>query len=1505
MVRRRVIVLASALAMIVVGAVAAVVTVAFLGTTRGRDLLAGQVTGYLNRRFTGRVHVGRIGGSLLTDLTVDSLEIRDDEDSVVVATGPIALRYDPRDLFDRRVLLRDVRVLRPAVHLRKRLDGTWTHDHLLRRGPGPRAPSTGRGFGSLVVVDGLTVVDGAFRLTMPWAPPDSLRGARRDSAIAFNLTRPDAVVRRVAGGFMRTWHWTRGALEAPRVRLAHPDSAGQRVELARLDVDEADPPFAIRGAAGEVVVRRDTVFVTLDRFTLPGSRGRARGTVVSGRDGAPTRYDLRVVGDTVALSDVAWISPTLPREGGGRMRLHIRNAARDPEVIEYALDELDVRTVHSRITGAMTFGVGGPVLALTETDLRLDPVDFRLLEAMAQEPFEYPWRGTLRGTVRARGGPLTRWRVDDARLTFTDANVRGAVNRLSGRGELNILEPALAVFRGFRLTVDALDLRTPRAVNPDFPALGGTVRGIATLDSVWTDVRFREADLTHVDGDGPPSRFTGVGRVTLEDSLVRFDVALDAAPVSFTTLARSYPGLPPAGTFSGPVTARGTAADFTLVADVLGDAGRLVTDLRFDIVPPGYAAEGTFAVRGAALRAFAGAAGLDGEVGMTGRAAVRGDSLADLQGTVGVDVGRSTVDALRILDGELRLRFGGGRMRVDTARFASPAGTLDARGGLGLVAGIRDSLHVVAVVDSLGGLRPWLTAADAPRADSLAGTLGLDAWLAGSIDTLDLRARLAGEGLLVGTTAVATLTGDAALTDVAGRRRGHVTLTADTAGVAGLAISRAVLDARLADPATTAVTLAVTSATGPRLDAAAIANTDAAETRLRLDSLALTLPDQTWRLAAPATMRLGPTGAIALDAAALVGARSGRIEVAGALGADSGVVGRLVARGVPLADLGRVAQSTASFQGAVDVDVEVAGTRAAPLVSARATTARWSFGGAALDSLVAAATYADRALTTTVTYGRAATGRLTADATLPLDLALLPRASRRLDAPLRGRVRTDGVSLAVLEAFTPAVREASGIVRADVALGGRWDAPTLRGTATVAEGSLLLPDLGTRWRELTADIAFHDDSVAIRRVAARGRRDGPGTLELRGWVRVDSLADPAFDLRVAADRFTAVDRARIATLDLSGDLRLAGRVRASDLSGGLTVDAGTVYIPEVVTKNVISLDDPEFYNIVDTATFANRTLTPRGSSRLVRGLSADGVRVTMGPQVWLRSAEANINLGGSLTVNGGRDAPGAAPLSTLSLAGALTTERGTYRLDLGLVQRTFEVEQGSVTFFGEPDVNPTLAINALYTTRAFDARAAQQDVRVRVTIGGTLLQPSVALSSPDSARLGGSADLISYLVTGRPSLEIGGRANDYGATATQLLIGSASSVLTSRLGNGLFDQVVLSGAAGGPGVDGTTNLLSGARLDLGKQLNDRAYLRLDAGLCQVGNLLGGGGRFDPVSFTDALGVKVDYRFEEGILLSAGIEPPSSALLCGRGEGARGFAPTPRQWGFDLFRAWKF
>jgi len=1517
--RRRVVVLASAAVLLALGAVVALVLVGVTQTAYGRDVIRGVIEDQLASRVQGSLHVGRIHGSLLTGVRIDSLEIRGTDDSVFVASGPITVEYDPRDLLDRRLLLRHLHVERPVVHLRRYEDGVWNFRRIFPPGPPRARRSTGRGFGDFVVVDSATVRDGRFLLTMPWHPADSLRGAARDSAIAHNLARDDAEIVRAADdtahegadagreAYARTRRWTNIDWASNGVRLADPDSTGRRFGIARLDVIESDPPFRARNIRGSVLLHGDSLWLDVPHFDLPGSTGSAEGVIAW--DGGPVRYDIRVRGDSVSLADVAWVYPTLPRDGGGTMRLHIRTDTADARIVDYALADMDVRTTRSRLVGDMTFGVGGPVLRVTDVDMRADPVDFDLLRTLAGGPFPYDWQGTLTGTVRGAGGPVNRFRVDTAALVFRDANVPGAVSRASGRGELDVLDPAFAAFRGFRVDVATLDLRTLQFVNPDFPRLGGTVAGVATLDSVWTDVRFRDASLAHVDAGPEPSRVTGSGRVTMEDDFIRYDVDLVAQPLSFGTLARSYPGVPIRGAYAGPLRLRGTLADLVVQTSLAGPGGRLSVDGRFDLFGPEYAATGSASALGLDLSALLERLDVP-PTSLTGIASydVAGASAATLAGGFTLDLDRSLVDSVRVEPSTLALTFGGGRATLDSLRLATSAATLIGSGGLGLVAEQADSVQFELRVDSLGGLRRYLAAA---ADDSLLGALTVRGIASGSTEGVRVAGTVEGDRLVAGALRAGRVYGGFTLDDVLGAVRGPVRLALDSGAVGRVRLDDATLEADVRGRADARLRLRAESDAGPSVVAAGGLHADSLATRFTLDSADVVLGADTWSLVRPATLLVDRAG-IALDTVALRGA-GGQVLAAGALPVVDPLRFAVRAEGLPLRAAGQLAGVATPLAGRAAFSVDVAGTRAAPLIGMRGELGGARIGDVRLARLTLAGDYAAERLRLALALARGDTLLLQARADVPVDLAMLPREERLLDAPLTGNVRSERVELAVAEEFTEAVRDADGTFTLNLDLGGTVRQPTVRGALRVEDGAMTLAQAGVRLRTLEADVGFEGDSVAVRRVFAATERSRPGTLTLAGGIGLDDLDDPTFDLALTARDFHAVALPRLADLEVTTtpNLRLEGRLAASTLTGGVRVERGTIYFPEFTSKQVIDLDDPEFASLVDTSAFGDRSLLPNAPPALLRGMSLRNVAIAMGDEVWLRGPEANINLGGQVNVTTAPAPRGRGGETALALDGVLAANRGTYRLNLGVVQRTFVIERGTLRFFGEPELNPTLDIAAVHTVRQFDRQAARQDVEVRAVIGGTLARPELRLSGAfagENRVALSESDAVSYLVTGAPSFALGADQSSE-LTAARLALSSLGSYLGDRAAGGLFDvvQVQTSGLLQGD----TDNLrsagagiLAGTRLGVGKQLSDRVFVTANAGLCQLGNVVGGQA-FNAADFAESIGVKVDYRLGGGLSLSAGVEPPTSQLFCSRQINARGFAPTPRQWAFDLFRTWRF
>ena len=1521
--RRRLVAIASAGVLFGIGLLVALAVVSVTQTDYGRErvrqFLQAQVTSRMSGR--GTMYIGRMSGGLLTGVTIDSFAIRDDEDSLVVSTGRVRIEYDPRDLLDRRLLVRTLEIERPFVNLRRHADRVWNYRRIFPKGE-RRVRSAERRFGDYIVIDSAILKDGTVIVTMPWAPDDSLSGARRDSAISSALADTDRFIRVTSEGHKRSWRWTKLNATLAHARIADPDSIGRLFRIADLDVDEFDPPFAFRNVRGPVRMLGDTVWFELTHWDLPASTGSARGKVMWGFEG-PVRYDVHVKGDSVSLADVNWVYPTLPTTGGGRMELAIRNQP-DPEILDYALTEIDVRSMGSHLRGAMTFGVGGPVLIVKDVALTAEPVDFKLLETLSGDPFPVPWAGQISGTVRARGGPLDRFWVDDARFIWRDAHVRDAVTRGRARGGLDILEPAYTIFRGFDVDVETLDLRSIEYLFPKFPRLGGTVAGVARLDSSWLDVRFSEADITHHDGPHAPSRFTGSGRVTLGDEFLTFDLDVVAQPVSFTTLARSYPALPLRGPYSGPMRVRGTVEDLDFATSLAGPAGALSVDGHFDLFAPGFAMAAQGRLENLDVRQLlAGSTLPTTRLNVSYRGDLRGDSLANLVGALALDADRSRFDSLRVFPSLARLRFDAGRLALDTLYLETTAASVSAKGALGLVPGVSDTLRYWVLVDSLGGLRPYLGTPRAPRApgllasadaghvngsgdgngvgapasaphDSLAGTIRLDGAVTGSVDALGSAGSLRGRNLYFDGLAAESVTGAFALLDVTGAPRGDASVRLETVTGAGVRVNDLTVRVHLADSAHGRIAVEVNSDTGPRGLASLGFARDSSATRLSVDTVTARLGERTWSLVSPAMIVLQPSG-IAVDSIVVGNGIGGTVALRGALPQREPVNVVLRVDSLPLADVGILAQARSQLGGVLDLNLLVSGTREQPTINASASVNDGRFGQLRFPFFTARGTYDDQRLNAAVQVFRNGQAVMELTGVLPVNVALVPAAARLLDDSLQGAVRADRVDLAVLEPLTPELQQVAGTLSTDVQIGGTWRRPTLSGQIAVANAEAGLPTLGIRLRQVNAEVLFSRDRIDIRRLSAVSGEERGASASLTGSVLLDNFTQPRFDLTLRAHNFQAVRTRRVADIELSGQLQLRGPVGGPALEGALTVERGALYLPERARKQLVDLSDPEFYDVVDTTLTANRQFLPRPPTQLVRNLEVHDVRIGIGNDVWLRSAEANVKLGGEVGVTREGD--------RLALAGTVEANRGTYRLDLGLVQRTFEVTNGRITFFGDPERDAALDITAVHTVRQANRG---QDVRIRATIGGTLTQPRLTLSSDERIALS-ETEILSYLVFGAPSFVV---AEDNGRNVSSLrpvasaLLPTLGSAIERALADqiGIFDLFqIQTGAAGESNLLSRQtgwNVLSGSRIGVGKQLSHRTFISANAGLCTLAP--GTSGRDQ--RFGETVGVSIEHRLNYGFSLQAGVEPGTSALLCGQRSQ---LTPTPRQLGFDLFREWSF
>jgi hypothetical protein len=365
-------------------------------------------------------------------------------------------------------------------------------------------------------------------------------------------------------------------------------------------------------------------------------------------------------------------------------------------------------------------------------------------------------------------------------------------------------------------------------------------------------------------------------------------------------------------------------------------------------------------------------------------------------------------------------------------------------------------------------------------------------------------------------------------------------------------------------------------------------------------------------------------------------------------------------------------------------------------------------------------------------------------------------------------------------------------------------------------------------------------------------------------------------LAIAANRFEAVDLRNRLSATVSGRLRLDGPVYGATLSGQGTVTEGVWYFRDAVAKRVVNLDEPWVRALIDTTLLAGE-LGSTFQSRFLDSVRIRGLELRMGESVWLRSTEANIQLTDTITVEKEKQ--------NYRLRGTLRAERGTYRLVVGPVTREFTVTEGTVRYFGTPDLDAALDIEARHVVNPvpLPGRESAEQVTVLAHIGGTLLVPRLTLRAAE--RDMPQAEVISYLMFGIPNV---GAAVENGAGSTQRLMvqsaasslvsGELSRVLISDLGVPLDYVEIRPGSPEDP--------ISGAVFAAGWQIGPRTFLTVNAGFCQ--------GR--PVSLNNTFGASLQYRFDREWRAEASFEP---LRTCAAPAAEAQAQSVVRQLGLDL------
>lgn len=1330
----------------------------------------------------GELRVGRVASrGLLRGVTIHDVAIDDNDGRPFLRADSARLSYHLWTLIGGDLAFDRLTLYSPRVYV-ERLPGQeeWNVERIF---PGDTAAVADTAADEdLALIEDATIHDGLVIIRFPWEPEVPVEP--EDSA--------RMILEEVPGGIARVLRFEDVHGRLPRVVWNAPGAEGRLIRVGGLAARAYiwETPLEVRRIEGTLTIRDSLYSFRAPRVQLPSSELSLVGRMLIGERG--NRYDIQAEGDDVAFRDFQWLYPRLPEEGGGALRFRIQTQETGNTL--WLAHEARLRAGETQVAGS--FGVvTGDTLYFTNVDLRASPLDLELLQSLL--PGELPLEGLLIGTVEVEG-PISALRTrGDLRYRRMAAASQESAIRWGGTIQ------GQAPFRvtGMHADLRRLDLQHLARVAPGV-RLRGIASGRVRADGSLRD-RLRLDGELRLDRDGETSVVRGGGDLSVGDRSA-FDLRLDAGPLRLDVLAEQFPALARlTGDASGPVTVRGSLEDLRVDADVVTPAGGLALHGRFALAGahPRYRGEGAVTD----FRLDRVIAGLPPTV-ITARfdADGGGARLEDLAGRIELELAAGEVAGVVVHGGTLRLNAAEGILHVDTAALSTRVGDLAGSGTLGLGPGRTGELRFSAVADSLSLLERLLLPEPAlpdttlfPPA-RLAGTVRVDGVARGSIT----------DGLSVAGRAAVR---NGVYEDIRARRA-EVTAEWEPGSGHRLALlgsvdslwagPRILPHARLQGTHDSGVGELALEATGPgaqRLDLAGTYARIGGGARFHLQRLSLAGPDGEWLLADTVAGRIGTRG-LALDDLLLTRERDGaRIQMAGVLpwteaGASGGEGARFTAavERLRIGELLRLAQADTAVDGEIHGHMTVAGTALAPIIQGTVITRGLRYGDVALDSVAAEVDYQGRLLAGVVRGWRGGRSILEGEGEVPVDLALTDRAERRLDRPLRLRLRADSVPAALVAFLAPGFHRVSGSLDGALAIAGTPLDPTFEGELRLSNASGHFEHSAVTYRRVEANARVRDRELEL--VATLGTEKGAA--QIRGTLALERPTDPGFDLELTARSFDASRRRDVVAV-ADGRVRLRGRYTRPIVSGAVRFTEGQLDVGEILRQYRIVQLEPWLYEVFDTTDLSFR---PQQEPPFLSNLVVSNAVISVDRDFWIRGPELNVEVAGDLAVEYDRAA------EDLRLTGILDAVRGTYQLTVarGIPARRFDIRDGTIEFIGTPGIDPNLAIAAQYRLR----RAQGDPIDVVARVRGTLQSPRVSLTSESDLPISES-DLASYVIFGRSYTEL-----------TQ----AESDVVTAQAGSGAWGQL---GRQFGQGLWGLAMPTVYGLASSGLQLGLQSFLPVD------------------------------------------------------------------------------
>ena len=1190
-------------------------------------------------------------------------------------------------------------------------------------------------------------------------------------------------------------------------------------------------PVQVGNLVGRVEWSGDRISVDLESVSLLGGSTSGSATIELA-DGDVPDLTFDAVVESLDLSELRWLEPRLPDARASAL-----------VEVEFGADGLRATWSNGRlpIDGGEIEGDGtvrlvpGGETSFEDVTLDVFAVPASALEAFI--PLVSPLEGRLSGNVE----------------------LSGTMDSMTVASRVDLLEPDMGPTSG---EIDGVfHLRRPlgvtgltaRLIPLDLAlvnrfAEGLLLDGAVSLDiraAGWLDTGMRVvAVATYPDPLSEVSNVSLQGIVTEVDGEIQVSFDGELSPLSIAGIFGEESPLSRLGLARGTFQAEGPLSDFVLRSDLTTEGGRLTLESSFDVRSP----LASYQIRGEAFdydaveiaprlpegTVLSGSFDLFGEGGDLGTAELAGGlSLSDSR------FGDLTVDTLAV-----DLRISNGIVAIENLQSRIGGVTVEGAGQLAVTgSGGPEDVRVSFETESFEGLRPLLRGGDVIAGDTLTvlerqilELEGIDPDTLPTLAEVLVSGRMAGELTVSGSFESPSVRGRAAVDDAlyAGNRVGQaevsfsgtrlfspdreVSAQIDAAAIRVLQreFDSVSVNVRYQEPSGNLNVFLVRSPDESYSSLLAFDEEGDVRT-LHLDELVFRFPEERWNLGGPATISWDPNGLTFRDfRMRRPGVGGMRLQAQGRIPFDGEADFGLEAEALDIRWIAQLLQLDEVLEGVLDLDLQLTGTDAEPVMAAALSTDGFRFREYVLDRLEANVDYADRRAVGEVALWGDSLRILTLDGELPLDLSFNAVEDRFPQEVIDLVVVSDRLPLSLLMAPFPGYEEVEGTISGRVDVGGSSRSLAPQGQITVDGGGAFMSGLGVRHEDVSGTLDWFPDGRLEVDVGARAL----GTARVEGTVTLTTVLDPGFDLAIRFDDFQALDR-RDATGRLSGDLRLEGSFSRPVVSGDLFLDGGTLFyeefrrsaeVADLFFERATGLAD---LPVVDTTAFGFRPFIA-GESPFLQNIRMENTTLTARRDNWIRSEQMDVELEGDLDLLYDRQ------IQDLALVGVLQAVRGSLAFGPRGLRKQFQVDGGTVRFLGVSGFDPDLDIAASEPVRTPEG----DRLTIIAAVTGTLLSPRVALRSDEAGF--SEDDLLSYLWFGRPTYALTSDQSEAVGAGMAVGLNTLSSelgtVMTQGLGLDFLDYLSITqqglGSLGSFGSDNRQGALSTTVVETGLYVGD-------------------------------------------------------------------------------------